>query len=123
MEYADEETILVSYALHLGMPYIPLDQLPKRKQLARILPSKLAYKHTIIPIDTAIKTLVVASPEPLSEDERLDIEKETGRRIMVTLAKRRDLEDGLGEYYEDELSSGNRSEDQSSANEEAAVNA
>ncbi len=99
MEYADEDSILGCYALHLGIPYIPLTQFPVRKHLARMLSARLAYKHAIVPVDSVAQTIVVAASEPLSESAKLDIEEETGKRVMTILAKRRDIEEALGQYY------------------------
>ena len=101
LKYADEDSILVCYAMQLGIPYIPLTQFSLRKQFAGVLSSRLAYRHTVAPIDVAGQTIVVAASEPLNENARLDIEEETGKRVMVILAKQLDIEELLGKYYSD----------------------
>ena len=103
LEYADEDSILVCYALQLGIPYIPLTQFPLRKQFAGMLSSRLAYRYTVVPIDLASQTIVIAASEPLNENARLDIEEETGKRVMLILAKRLDIEEMLRKYYSDKL--------------------
>ena len=103
--YADEDSILVCYAMQLGMPYIPLTQFSLRKQFSGVLSSRLAYRYTVVPIDVAGQTIVVAASEPLNGDARLDIEEETGKRVMVMLAKQLDIEELLGKYYSDKTPS------------------
>ena len=103
LEYADEDSILVCYALQLGIPYVPLTQFSHRKQLRGMLSSRLARRHTVVPIDAASQTIVVAASEPLNEGAKFDIEEETGKRVMVMLAKRLDIVEMLGEYYSDRL--------------------
>jgi len=100
--YADEDTILTCYATQLGIPYIPLTQFPKEKRLARMLSSELAREHTIVLVDQVAQTLVMAASEPLNENTKRDIEEVTGKRVVVTLAKRQDIEARLKEYYGDE---------------------
>jgi CheY-like chemotaxis protein len=81
--YADEEDIFSCYALQLGIAYALLSQIPTRPEIAKLLPLKLAYKYAIVPIDTVDRALVVAAPEPLSDEVRSEIEKELGRKIVV----------------------------------------
>ena len=99
MGYADEDTILTGYALHLEIPYVPLPQFPERMHIVEMLPSRLAYEYTIVPVDVAGRTLVVATSEPLSEKVKADIEAEIGKRIMTILSKRRDIKKTLRKYY------------------------
>ena len=102
MGYADEDTILTCYALHLEMPFLPVTQFPERMHLAEMLPSRLACENTIIPMDAAGRTLVIATSEPLNEKVKAAIEEEIGKRVMTILSKRRDIEKLLGKYYPDE---------------------
>ncbi len=81
--YADEESIYSCYALHLGMPQISSSQLINKPELAEILPSKLAYKHNIAPMDLVGRILVVAALEPLSDKAKKEIEAETGYKVMA----------------------------------------
>ena len=64
-----------------------------------MLSARLAHKHAIVPVDSATQTIVVAASEPLSESAKLDVEEETGKRVMTILAKRRDVEEVLDKYY------------------------
>lgn len=121
MEYADEDSILACYALQLGMPYIPLSQFPKRKNLAKILSSRLAYKYSIMPIDLVAQTLVIVASEPLDEEDKSEIEEETGKRVMVALAKQREIEEILREYYNDLSPLEERSNKMSTKNNKGAT--
>lgn len=102
LEYADEDSILVCYSMQLGIPYIPLTQFSSKEKLSKLLPSQLAYKYNIVPVDVTKQTIVVAVSEPLSERAKLEIKEETGKRIMTVLAKHRDIEKAIGSCYSDE---------------------
>jgi len=98
--FCSEESIFSCYALQLGMPLISLSQLSNRSKLARLLPSRLAYKYSIVPVDRSGKVLVVAASEPLSDRAKGEIEKETGCRLMVVCSSHRDIEAALEQCYQ-----------------------
>jgi len=98
--YCDEESIASSYALDLGMPYMSPSQFFSRPGLAELLPSKLAYRHAIVPIDVVGRVLVVATSEPLSDRAKSEIEKETGYKLMTVCSSHRDIEVALERYYQ-----------------------
>jgi len=99
MRYADEESILSCYATQLGIPIVSLSQFSGEQEPAKLLSPKLAYKHYVVPIDVVGRVLVVATPEPLSDEARSEIEKGTGYRIMVSCSSYRDIKRALGQYY------------------------
>jgi CheY-like chemotaxis protein len=102
LEYTDEESIIYCYALQLGMPYVSLSQFPRRREIAELLPSDLAYKHTIVPIDKVGRVLVIATSEPLSDGARTEIRERTGHRVTVACTVLRDIETLLQEYYSEQ---------------------
>jgi CheY-like chemotaxis protein len=105
LEYADEESIFSCYALQLGMPYVSLAQFSASfgsenyKKLTQLLPSKLAYKYTVFPIDIVGRVLVLAASEPLRDEAKKEIEEETKHRIMTVCTAHRDIKASLEQYY------------------------
>ena len=97
--YADEENIYSCYALQLGIPYMQLSRLPDKQSLAEVLPLELAYKYTIFPVDREDGTLVVAAPEPLSDEAKSEIEAGTGFNLMSVCSSHREIEACLRSYY------------------------
>ena len=97
--YVDEESILSCYATQLGIPSVSLSQFSNELEFAEVLPSKLAYKHYTVPVDIVGRVLVMATPEPLSDEAKSEIEEETGYRVMVLCASYRDIKEALGQYY------------------------
>jgi len=102
MGYVDEDTILSCYAVQLEMPYVPLPQFPERAHVAKMLPSGLAYEHTIVPVDSAGQIIVIATAEPLNDEVKASIEAKTGRRVMTILTKHGDIKEALEKYYKKE---------------------
>jgi len=99
--YCDEETIVSSHALDLGIPCISLSQLSSKSELAKLLPSELAYKYSIVPVDKAGRVLVVAASEPLTGTAKREVEEKTGYRLMTVCSSHRDIEAALKQYYRD----------------------
>jgi CheY-like chemotaxis protein len=93
--YTDEESIFYCYGLQLGMPYVSLSGFPIQSDAAKIMPSELAYKHTVVPIYTLGKVLVVATSEPLSSRAKSEIEEATQYKVMAVGVSHRDMEEAL----------------------------
>ena len=97
--YADEESIFSCYALQLGMPYISLSQFSNNPTLAEILPARLAYKYTVVPVDLVGRVLVVAALDPMSDEVKSEIEEEAGYKIMTVCTSHQEMETALKERY------------------------
>jgi len=97
--YADEESIFSCYALQLGMPYVSLSQFSSKPEVVELLPSEMAYKHTIVPVDVVGRVLVLAASDPLTDRVKNEIEKETGCKVMLVCTSHRDIEAALGQCY------------------------
>ena len=97
--YADEESIFSCYALQLGVPYISLPQFSGKPDIVEILPSELAYKHIVVPVDSVSRILIVAASEPLSDKAKSEIEAEIGCKVMVVCASQHDIESALEQCY------------------------
>ena len=107
--YADEESIFSCYALQLGMPYIPLSQFHSKPKMAELLPSKLAQRYAIIPVDIVGRVLVLAASEPLSDRAKSEIEEETGYKVMAVCTSHVDIKAALGQNRSDQLPEANLS--------------
>ena len=84
--YAEEEDILFCHALQLGLDRKLLPHVSDKPELSKVMPLKLAYKHSIVPVSTMGKALIVAAPEPLNNSDISDIENELKRTIIVKAA-------------------------------------
>lgn len=102
--YASEEDIFSCYALQLGMPYLSLSQFASRPAMFELLSADLAYKHTLVPIDSIGAVLVVAAPGPLSIATKRELEAETGYKVMAVCASHKDIETALYQSYAGKMS-------------------
>jgi CheY-like chemotaxis protein len=101
--YADEESIFSCYALQLGMPYVSLSQFSVNSEVVDLLPSEMAHKHTIVPVDMVGRVLVVAASDPLSDRAKSEIETETRCKVMFVCTSHRDIQAALGECYPNQV--------------------
>ncbi len=99
MGYASEEKILSCYALNLGMPPISIPQFSSIHEVIDLLPSDLAHKHSIVPVDMVGRVLVVAASEPLSDGSIGEVEEATGYRVMVAYSPRSEIRMALEQHY------------------------
>jgi len=84
--YVKERDILFCHALRLGLDHKLLSHVSGEPELSKRMPLKLAYKHSIVPVSTMGKALIVAAPEPLNNSDISDIEKELECTIIVKAA-------------------------------------
>jgi len=97
--YADAVDIFFCYALQLGIAYILGSQISIKPESAKLVPLELAYKYSMVPVDTTDEALVVAVPEPLDSKVRTEIEKELGRKVIVVCDSDEDMEAHPKEYH------------------------
>ena len=97
--YADEETISSCYALQLGMPFVSISEFSIKPEVIGMLPSELAYRYSVVPIDSVGRVLVIAASEPLNDRAKNEIEQETGYKVMAMCTSYRDIETTLKRRY------------------------
>ena len=97
--HSSEESICFCYAVQLGLPYISFSQISIKPEVAELLSSELAHKYTIAPVDLVGRVLTVATPEPLSDRAKNEIEGATGCKVTAVCALLKDIEAALEEWY------------------------
>lgn len=99
MGYTDEQSILSCYALQLGIPIVSLAQFSAKQELVKLLPPRIVYKYSIVPIDMAGKVLILAASEPLTNEEKSEIEENVEYKVMIVCATFSDIETAVKQQY------------------------
>ena len=79
-----EENRLVEHVLvKFGIPYLPLGSYEIRNEIVELLPSEVAEKYWVVPVDKIGENLMVAMVDPFDNTAIKEIEKTTGSKVKV----------------------------------------
>jgi class 3 adenylate cyclase/DNA-binding NarL/FixJ family response regulator len=81
--YVDKKAVILCYALQLGADYGLLSQIANTPELTELLPLKLAYRYSIVPVNTMGHALILAAQKPLSNTAKSELEEKLGRSVIV----------------------------------------
>ena len=84
--YAKKRDILFCFALRLGLDRKLLPRISGKPELSKIMPLKMAYRYSMVPVNMIGKALIVAVPKPLSNRDISGIERELKCSIIVKAA-------------------------------------
>jgi len=82
-----------------GMPLLDLNDVRVSELAVRLVPEKLARRHTVLPLHEDNRTITFAVVRPLDIDIERDIGFAAGRTPRALLAQRSQVLEGLDRYY------------------------
>lgn len=97
--FVDKKILYKYLEKQIGVEYIDLESYPISAEAIQMTPSKIALKHTLIPIDVEDTTLTVAMADPLNIFAVDDLRLSTGYDIKTLLADKELISSLLTEYY------------------------
>ncbi len=96
-----EETELTEFvAKQYGVPTIDLDEFEIDPDVIKLVPEEVALKHTVIPVNRAGSTLVLATSDPSNIFAIDDIKFLTGYNIEVVVASEDSIKRAIDRYYD-----------------------
>ncbi len=96
-----EETELTDFvAKQYGVPTIDLDEFEIDSGVIKLVPEEVALKHTVIPVNRAGSTLVLATSDPSNIFAIDDIKFLTGYNIEVVVASEEAIKRAIDRYYD-----------------------
>ncbi len=96
--YVTEHTVMSTLAEQFGIDIVNLDNYPISIEATKLISEKLAKRTCSIPIKIRNEKLLVAMNEPLNIFDIEDIEMESGRKIDVVLAAKRQIHNAIEKY-------------------------
>ncbi|MFH1776805.1 MAG: hypothetical protein ABH952_04500 [Candidatus Omnitrophota bacterium] len=96
---ATEEDIVSALATQFGFPYLQLSNYEISEEVLKILPLDFVQKNNIIPIDKIGNMLTIAVANPLDEEAIDLVEKNTGCKIEIFIAKPSEIKLAIEKYY------------------------
>src|SRR5450756_769118 len=82
-----------------GTPLLDLNDVRVSELAVRLVPEKLARRHTVLPLHEDNRTITFAVVRPLDIDIERDIGFAAGRTPRALLAQRSQVLEGLDRYY------------------------
>lgn len=101
--YIKEEEIIEVLEYQLGIPHMDLDKYFIDPEIPKLIPEKLARRHTLIPIRKERNKLIVAMSDPLNIFAIDDIKIATGFDVEPVIATRKNILNSIEQYYGKEV--------------------
>lgn len=97
--FAKDEQLASFLSNQYGLPVVNLDDYPIDMDLIKIVPKEMCLKHTLIPINRASNSLVIAVADPSNIFIVDDIKFLTGYNVERVLASFNQIKAAIDKYY------------------------
>ncbi len=102
--YLDENDLTEFVAKQYGVPSIDLEEFEIDAVVIRLIPEEVATKHTVIPVNRAGSTLILATSDPSNIFALDDIKFLTGYNIQAVVAAEDAIRRAIDKYYDQSTS-------------------
>jgi type IV pilus assembly protein PilB len=94
-----EGVLAETFSQALNLPRVDLAATPLEPPALKAVTSRLALKHTCLPIRISGKSLVLAMANPLDRAAIQDVEFASSRKVQPVIASRAEILDGIRKHY------------------------
>ncbi|MBW2268811.1 MAG: type IV-A pilus assembly ATPase PilB [Deltaproteobacteria bacterium] len=98
--FLDENELTDFVAKQYGVPSIELDEFEVEDAVIQLIPEEVAAKHTVIPVNRAGSTLILATSDPSNIFALDDIKFLTGYNIQPVVASEEAIKRAIDRYYD-----------------------
>jgi type IV pilus assembly protein PilB len=102
--FLDEADLTDFVAKQYGVPSINIDDFEIDPAVIQLVPEEVATKHTVIPVNRAGSTLILATSDPSNIYALDDIKFLTGYSIQPVVAAEEAIRRGIDKYYDQSTS-------------------
>ncbi|MCL4683289.1 type IV-A pilus assembly ATPase PilB [Myxococcota bacterium] len=102
--YLQESELTDFVAKQYGLPTIDLGDFEIDRDVVRLVPEEVAIKHTVVPVNRAGSTLILATADPSNIFAIDDIKFLTGYNIEVVVASEDQIKAAIDRYYDQSAS-------------------
>ena len=97
--YAQEIDIVTALLVQCNLPYISISKYMITPDVLALIPSEVAHRNRLVPLDKIGNVLSVVMQNPLDEKLRCEVEEMTGCYIAVFISTRAEIEQALLRLY------------------------
>ncbi|MEE8558517.1 MAG: type II secretion system protein GspE, partial [Myxococcota bacterium] len=98
--YIDENTLAELLSAEYGVPSINLDEFQIDPEVVALVPEHVALKHTLVPVNRAGSTLIIATSDPSNIFALDDVKFLTGYNVEPVVAPEEALRRAIDRYYD-----------------------
>ena len=102
--FLDENDLTDFVAKQYGVPSIDLEEFEIEQVVIQLIPEDVATKHTVIPVNRAGSTLILATSDPSNIFALDDIKFLTGYNIQPVVAAEDAIRRAIDKYYDQSTS-------------------
>ena len=102
--FLDENELTDFVAKQYGVPSINLDDFEIESAVIQLIPEEVAQKHTVVPVNRAGSTLILATSDPSNIFALDDIKFLTGYNIQPVVAAEEAIKRAIDKYYDQSTS-------------------
>jgi type IV pilus assembly protein PilB len=102
--FVDQNQLTTFMSDHYGVPAINLDEFEIDEDVLKLIPRELAVKHTLLPINRATNTLIIAMSDPSNLIAIDDVKFSTGYNVEPVVAGEAALREAIDRYYDESVS-------------------
>jgi type IV pilus assembly protein PilB len=100
MGFLEESELTDFVATQYGVPSINLDEFDVSPEVTQLIPEDVAAKHTVVPVNRAGSTLILATADPSNIFALDDIKFLTGYNIQPVVASEDAIKRAIEKHYE-----------------------
>ncbi len=98
--FIEEAELAEAVSNQYGVPMITLDDFAVDSEVIALVPEDVAVKHTILPVNRAGSTLIIATSDPSNIFAMDDVKFLTGYNVEVVVAAEESIRRAIDKYYD-----------------------
>jgi type IV pilus assembly protein PilB len=98
--FVGEDELAEAISGQYGVPTLNLDDFEVASEVIKLIPEDVATKHTIIPVNRAGATLIIATADPSNIFAIDDVKFLTGYNVEVVVAAEESIRRAIDRYYD-----------------------
>jgi len=98
--YVTEHDIVTGLGIQCHVPYIAIDQYDIDQSTLQLVPSAIAHKYNVIPLDQVNKILSIVMADPLDMEVKNELQSITNCRLVPFIATQEEIENAIHRSYD-----------------------
>ena len=98
--YVNEHDIVTGLSIQCHVPYIAIDQYDIDQSTLQLIPSAIAHKYNVIPLDQVNKILSIVMADPLDMEVKNELQSITNCRLVPFIATQEEIEKAIHRCYD-----------------------
>jgi type IV pilus assembly protein PilB len=100
--YVEERDLVAALVIQCHIPYIAIDQYEIDQNIIRLIPSDVARKYHVVPLDRVNDILSVAMADPVDSAAKADLKRITNYQIAPFISTESEIARAIRRWYDNE---------------------